>query len=213
MTVWKAIQAGDYSALLGAVRELPNWTAETADAVHLALVAWSERALGAPVRAGDQSCSALFDLMGRLRLAHGEASLDSARPGTVAAWRAFEELLDERASKASRGDSQREAVMKRRHVPEIISALRDVDSLTQQELRMRLGVTESMLSQVLTRMEAALLVVRERDAADGRTRRVRLSDAERQGSTEPRPAGATDPQSEGQRPHRGLELAFGRKSA
>jgi len=205
MSVWKAIQAADYGSLLSSIRKMPEWSRESADAVHSALVAWCERALAAPVRASDQSAAALYDLIGRLRSSHGEEALDSARPGSSATWRAFEEVLNERVAKASRGDSQREAVLTRRYVPEVLQALHEEDSVLQQELRMRLSVSESTLSQVLARMEAAMLIVRERDADDGRTRRVRLADTERQRTDAPTPGIAA---SVGDRPHRGIECAY-----
>ena len=69
--------------------------------------------------------------------------------------------------------------MKRRHVTEILSVLYRQPQVTQSELRERLSVSDSVLSQVLARMEAAQLVVRERQSLDGRTRQVRLTELEK----------------------------------
>jgi DNA-binding MarR family transcriptional regulator len=168
-------------ALLEEVQKLPGWTPEAAEAVHTALVGWCERALAGSMKAEDPGAAALFDLLGRLRSIHGETALDAARPGTVAAWKAFEELLNERLAKLQQGNAQRAAVLRRRHVADVIRELvGSGGSIQFGTLRDLLRVSDSTLSQVLARMEAARIVVRERQQGDGRTCAVRFTEEERQ---------------------------------
>jgi DNA-binding MarR family transcriptional regulator len=175
----KAIQAADYAAVLSAVSALPAWTAEIVDSLHTALVGWCERALSAPLSKDDGNAAALYDLLGRLRASHGEASLNTARPDTAAQWVGLELVLAERVAKLGLLDSQRDAVLKRRHVHSVLALLRQKEQVEQGELANRVHVSDSTMSQVLARMEAATMVVRERDPHDGRTRLVRLTDRER----------------------------------
>lgn len=214
MTFWQALQTAEYPAVLAAVRALPGWDSEQADALNAALVAWTERVLAAPARPDDQSAAALYDLIGRLRSAHGDADLDTARPGTSAAWQAFEALLNERSARQRLSGAQREAVLTRRHVRELLELLLRRGPMPQAELRETLGLSEAGLSQVLARMDAAGMIVRERQAHDGRTRQVSLSEAERErlrgeptraGAAPARSPAATPPTA----PHQGLAMAFG----
>lgn len=213
MTLWQALQTAEYPAVLDAVRAQPGWDAEQADAVHAALVAWTERVLAAPARPDDQSTAALFDLIGRLRSAHGETSLEAARPGTAAAWQAFEALLNERAARQRLSGAQREAVLARRHVGELLGMLERQGPLPQAQLREALGLSEAGLSQVLARMDAAGMIVRERQAQDGRTRQVRLSESERERlGREPNVLVTSRRHAADERstaPHQGLAMAFG----
>lgn len=210
MSLWQALQEAELPAVLAAVRALPGWDDEAADAVHAAALAWCERTLAAPLEAGDESAAALYDYLGRLRSAHGEAALDAARPGTAAAWRAFEELLNERQAQMARGADQHALILKRRHVPEVLALLREApgQSMASAELRERLGVGEATLSQVLSRMAAAQLVLRERGAEDGRTRRICLALTAAAAVPAKRRRGAKTVGPLADQPHRGMVFAF-----
>jgi DNA-binding MarR family transcriptional regulator len=205
MSIWSALQAAEFPAVLSEVRSLGGWTTEVAEAVHAAVIAWCERALSAPMQSTDETAAALHDLLGRLRSAFGDDALDAARPGTAVAWATLEELLTERMGKLALTDTHRDAVMKRRHVPEVLRVLYSQTQVTQSELRERLNVSDSVLSQVLSRMEAAQLVVRERQSLDGRTRQVRLTELEKS-----KTAAAIPDKRDG---HGGLRLAGFRRAS
>lgn len=205
-SIWKALRTAEYPELLAAVAAQPGWDRESAQAVHSALLGWCERALAAKHARGGDSCTALYDLLGRLRSVHGEAPLDAALPGTSQSWRTLESLLSERLAKQQLHQSQRSAVLERLHVQRVIQLLVQRGSLAQKQLQQELGVSESTVSQVLSRMEAAQMIERTRNSGDGRTREVRLADEEA------RLQAANGPDAEGQNAsefHAGLALAFG----
>jgi len=53
------------------------------------------------------------------------------------------------------------------------------DGLTQKELVAKLGIEQPTLAATLTRMERDGLVIRQRDAGDGRVQRIRLTEKAR----------------------------------
>ena len=116
--------------------------------------------------------------MRRLRVIAGDDALDAVRPHTSIEWRTLELLLNERLARVARGVAMADALRGRQHVGAILRILGEKGTVPQFRLQTLVHVSDSTLSQVLTRMENAQLIVRERDAADGRTNSVRLSDEE-----------------------------------
>ena len=193
----KAVYAGDHAALLKAVHG-GAWTEAAVELVHDAVIAWSERAI-ATSRPGDESCHALFDLLGRLRATHGEPALNAIRPGVASEWRGIEQVLDERIAKLAGDNEHRDGVLGRKHVQHVLQQLRvHGGTMAQVALRKELKISESALSQVLTLMESAQLISRQRGGSDGRVQTIRSLAPE----TLPAAAGANA------RPHRGMELCY-----
>lgn len=180
MSLYKVVIEGDYKGLLARMHDASSWTEESLGLVHAALVAWTERALSLSTGKSAANCAALYDLIGRLRAMHGDEALQAVRPGTPSEWRGLEQVLNERLAKVSQGETQRESVLGRKHVRAILDLLLETaEGVELIELRERLGVGGSMLSQVLGMMESAQLIERERDDSDARIKLVRLTDEER----------------------------------
>jgi len=211
VTIWRAISKGEFPEILAQARLLERWDSEVVEKLNASIIGWCERAMSIPLGAKSDNAAALYDLVGRLRVISGDDALDAARPNTSIEWRTLESLLNERLSRLARGVSMADNLRGRQHVDAILCILAGKETVPQFMLSNTLGISDSTLSQVLSRMENAQLIIRERDATDGRTKLVRLSDEERARSAPGAPSTASGYT---QRPlHGGIALAFPRANA
>lgn len=158
----EAIRTGDLPDVLGAVRALLTWDAESAETVHFAVLAWCERALAVPPESDDESPAALYDFLGRLRGAHGEEALDAARPGTAAAWRAFEELLSERQAQMARNDQH--LILKRAHTLPVMARVFSADGpVPVDRLADEIGADRRRILIAVSLLASRGMVLRLRD--------------------------------------------------
>ena len=177
------IAAADYAEILAYVAD-NAWTRAGLNKLHSAVIAWAERAV-ATHSAG--SCRDLADLLRRLRVVRGEAELDAVRSSTSDEWRGIEQVLDEHIAKAEGNEEHRKSVLGRRHVQSVLALLRNAPEgkIPQKRLLEQLrssgdssNLGAPQLSQVLSMMESAQLIARDRaydaSASDGRIKWVWL---------------------------------------